>query len=163
VLIAGGIGNFIKIYQLLVTNAQHLDYAIETGDGPWYRYLVDLMVVSPLVLCLAIAAAFRARQDERWVGYALGFIAFSYLLMCNVRYGMNLRYATMWDLPLSLLAFAQVSWSIGAAESWKRYLLPAVIALLCLHEWHQYHVFFVRGALYELAPADLLNAVKILK
>jgi len=28
------------------------------------------------------------------------FIAASYLLMCNVKHGMNLRYANMWDMPL---------------------------------------------------------------
>ncbi len=163
ITLAGGFGSFIETYKLLVTNAQHLDYAIETGDGPWYRYLVDLMVLSPAVLCLAIAAAFHSWREERWVPYLLGFGAFTYLIMCNVKYGMNLRYATIWDLPLCLLAFAQLTRSARGAGAWARYVLPALVALLCLHELNQYRVFFNQASLYELGPADLLNAVKILK
>jgi 4-amino-4-deoxy-L-arabinose transferase-like glycosyltransferase len=163
IALAGGIGNFVETYRLLVANAQHLDYAIETGDGPWYRYLVDLMVLSPAVLCLAIAAAFHSWREERWVPYVLGFVAFTYLIMCNIRYGMNLRYATIWDLPLCLLAFAQLARSARGAGAWARYVLPALVGLLCLHELNQYRVFFNQSALYELGPADLLNAVKILK
>jgi len=29
----------------------------------------------------------------------VAFVGFSYLIMCNIRYGMNLRYASIWDLP----------------------------------------------------------------
>jgi 4-amino-4-deoxy-L-arabinose transferase-like glycosyltransferase len=163
ITLAGGVTSFVETYRLLVTNAQHLDYAIETGDGPWYRYLVDLMVLSPAVLCLAIAAAFHSWREEKWVPYVLGFVAFTYLIMCNVRYGMNLRYATIWDLPLCLLAFAQLARSARGAGAWSRYVLPALVGLLCLHELNQYRVFFNEAALYELGPADLLNAVKILK
>jgi hypothetical protein len=163
IALAGGVMSFIETYRLLVANAQHLDYAIETGDGPWYRYLVDLMVLSPGVLCLAIAAAFHSWREERWVPYILGFVAFTYLIMCNIRYGMNLRYATIWDLPLCLLAFAQLARSARGAGAWARYVLPALVGLLCLHELNQYRVFFHQAALYELGPADLLNAVKILK
>ncbi len=162
-LLAGGPGNLVTIYRLLVTNAQHLDYAIETGDGPWYRYLVDLMVLSPVVLCFAIAAAFRSWREENWVPFVLGFVALTYLLMCNVRYGMNLRYAIIWDLPLCLLAFAQITWSARGAGAWARYVVPTLVALVCLHELHQYRVFFVQESLYELGPFDLLHAVKILK
>jgi hypothetical protein len=163
IALAGGVTSFIETYRLLVANAQHLDYAIETGDGPWYRYLVDLMVLSPAVLCLAIAAAFHSWREERWVPYVLGFVAFTYLIMCNIRYGMNLRYATIWDLPLCLLAFAQLMRSARGAGALARYVLPALVGLLCLHELNQYRVFFNQAGLYELGPADLLNAVKILK
>jgi 4-amino-4-deoxy-L-arabinose transferase-like glycosyltransferase len=163
IALAGGFTSFIETYRLLVTNAQQLDYAIETGDGPWYRYLVDLMVVSPAMLCLAIAAAFHSWREERWVPYILGFVAFTYLIMCNIRYGMNLRYATIWDLPLCLLTFAQLVRSARGAGAWARYVLPALVGLLCLHELNQYRVFFHDAALYELGPADLLNAVRILK
>jgi hypothetical protein len=83
--------------------------------------------------------------------------------MCNVRYGMNLRYATIWDFPLCLLAFSQiVSFSHGARQ-WGKQIVIGLVALLCVQELSQYHTFFVREGLYELGPYDLLHAVKILK
>src|SRR5437763_12876905 len=52
IFLAGGIDMFIHSYQLSVGKNFALQYAILTGDGPWYRYLVDLMLVSPIVLIL---------------------------------------------------------------------------------------------------------------
>ncbi len=106
--LAGGPSPFIEIYRLLVTKAGALRYAIMTGDGPWYRYLVDLLLVSPIVLCLAIGGLFTSVKTSRPLCYLSAFIGFSYLIMCNVRYGMNLRYTSIWDFPLRALAVAQI-------------------------------------------------------
>ncbi len=168
VALAGGPGNFITTYQLLVSKAQQLPYAIETGDGPWYRYLVDLMLISPVVLCLAIGAVYWATKERVYL-YLIAFVGFSYLIMCNVRYGMNLRYATIWDFPLRMLAYAQVCWVIGAgqpenvASRRTGWLLAAIIAALCLYDLCQYYIFFMKMDLYELATEGLLQAVHIFK
>ncbi|MEY2602090.1 MAG: hypothetical protein QOJ36_1409 [Verrucomicrobiota bacterium] len=91
------------------------------------------------------------------------FIAASYLVMCNVKYGMNLRYANMWDMPLRFLAFSQ----IVALASWIKLYRAAVIAaaviFLAAIEFHQYIILAVRYPLYELVTYDLLLALKILK
>ena len=52
----------MSIYVGVPKNLQ-LEYAILTGDGPWYRYLLDLMTVSPLVLILALGMAFQVRAQ----------------------------------------------------------------------------------------------------
>lgn len=65
VTLSGGVESFIEIYQLLVAKAETLRYAIMTGDGPWYRYLVDLMVMSPIVLCLALTGLFTSVRQSR--------------------------------------------------------------------------------------------------
>ncbi len=65
ITLCGGLGTTIEIYRLLVSKASTLEYAIVTGDGPWYRYLVDLMVVSPVILVLAIGGIFRLQTTER--------------------------------------------------------------------------------------------------
>src|SRR5438309_2368695 len=62
IFLAGGIDIFIQSYQLSVGKNFALHYAILTGDGPWYRYLVDLMLVSPIILLLAIGTIFRLNR-----------------------------------------------------------------------------------------------------
>lgn len=161
--LAGGPSNFLETYHLLVTKAEHLEYAILTGDGPWYRYLSDMLLMSPLILCLAIGGAFCVTRESRPCLYLLGFVAFSYLIMCNVRYGMNLRYATMWDLPLRVLAFAQLGWVASHWQLRTKLFLPVAVAALCVYDLAQYRTFFMEHALYELAPDGLLQAVQILK
>src|ERR1041384_5697483 len=110
IFLAGGIDMFIQSYQLSVGKNFALQYAILTGDGPWYRYLVDLMLVSPIVLILAFGCLFRLNRAMKPELFMSIFVAASYLVMCNVKYGMNLRYANMWDLPLRFLAFSELVW-----------------------------------------------------
>src|SRR5439155_24604559 len=77
-MLAGGAGPLIATYQLSVSKNYELKYAILTGDGPWHRYLVDLMLVSPIIMLLAIGAVFNLRQAKKaeW-GFSI-FIATSY-------------------------------------------------------------------------------------
>src|SRR5439155_15382562 len=91
VWLCGGANTFVATYRLVVSKASVLPYAIATGDGPWYRYLVDLLLASPLIFLLAWAAIFRLKFADKPSLYLLTFVASTYLLMCNIRYGMNLR------------------------------------------------------------------------
>ena len=168
--LAGGVRELVDVYRIGVPKNLTLPYAIQTGDGPWYRYLLDLLTISPLVLLLATGAALQLRpspdggRDDRPLLFVLGFVAASYVLMCNVKYGMNLRYATMWDLPLRALAVAQVGWLVTRLRTeWRAWALTLVVAGLCAFDLHQYYQLAVLHPLYELAPADLLHGLKILK
>src|SRR5438132_1213067 len=105
---AGGIGTLFATYRLSVSKNYELEYAILSGDGPWHRYLIDLLLVSPLVLILALGALFNLTREKKLEWFCVVFVAASYLIMCNIKYGMNLRYANMWDLPLRFLAFSQL-------------------------------------------------------
>ncbi len=170
VYLAGGLRELVDVYRLGVPKNLTLPYAIQTGDGPWYRYLIDLLTVSPLVFLLAAGAALGLRlttdggRDDRPLVFLLGFVAASYALMCNVRYGMNLRYATMWDLPLRALAVTQVGILVARLPAERRArTLALAVAGLCAFDVFQYYRLAVQYPLYELVPADLLQALKILK
>lgn len=163
ITLAGGLQNFIETYQLLVSKAQNLQYAIKTGDGPWYRYLVDLMIVSPIVLCLAIGGVFRLTKERSAYLYLLAFVVLTYLIMCNVRYAMNLRYATIWDLPLRAFAVGLLALLTQRFERRQALVFLVAIAALCAYELRQYLIFFSDEALYELVTEGLLRAVRILK
>ena len=163
--LAGGVENVVQVYRLLVAKAYTLDYAIRTGDGPWYRYLVDILTVSPLTLLLAVGAIYRLRFGSKLALYFVGFLGVTYLVMCNVKYGMNLRYSSIWELPIRYLAFSQLT-----ACAWRPFgrrhavwIIVAGVVGLCAYDLHQWHVFFVDGKLLELVAEDLLHAVKILK
>jgi 4-amino-4-deoxy-L-arabinose transferase-like glycosyltransferase len=163
VFLAGGIEVFVQSYQLSVGKNFQLHYAILTGDGPWYRYLVDLLLVSPIILILAFGTIFRLNRAMKPELFMSIFIAASYLVMCNVKYGMNLRYANMWDLPLRFLAFSEIAWLASFAKRFQTAIIAAAVILLAAIEFHQYIVLAVRYPLYELITHDLLQALQILK
>lgn len=163
IFLAGGIDTLVQCYRLSVGKNFELRYAILTGDGPWYRYLVDLMLVSPLVLLLAIGTMFRLDRSMKPEWFMSIFIAASYLVMCNVKYGMNLRYANMWDMPLRFLAFSQIMAFGSLVKQYRGAIIAGGVLLLAAIEFHQYLVLAVRYPLYELITHDLLQALQILK
>jgi 4-amino-4-deoxy-L-arabinose transferase-like glycosyltransferase len=163
VFLAGGFETLRNTYQLSVSKNYQLTYAILTGDGPWHRYLVDLLLVSPVVLLLAIGAAFRLDRTAKPELFVFIFIAASYLVMCNLKYGMNLRYANMWDMPLRFLAFGQLAALCAPLQRHRTLILFGAVALLSAVELRQYIILFVNYPLYELVPEGLLRALHILK
>jgi 4-amino-4-deoxy-L-arabinose transferase-like glycosyltransferase len=163
IFLAGGIDVFVQSYQLSVGKNFQLRYAILTGDGPWHRYLVDLLLVSPIVLILALGTVFRLNRTMKPELFMSIFIAASYLVMCNVKYGMNLRYANMWDMPLRFLAFGEIVWLASFAKRYRAAVIAAAVVLLSAIEFHQYIVLAVQYPLYELITHDLLQALQILK
>ena len=83
--------------------------------------------------------------------------------MCNVKYGMNLRYTNMWDLPLRFLAFSEIVWLASFAKRFQAAIIAGAVVFLASIEFHQYIVLAVRYPLYELITHDLLEALRILK
>jgi len=162
IALCGSATTFFNTYRLLVAKASVLPYAIATGDGPWYRYLLELLLVSPLVFLLAWGAIFRLKPGNKEPLFLIVFVSATYLVMCNVRYGMNLRYTNMWDMPLRYLAVVCLC---DVTQSLRRQATAIVLAviLLAAFDLRQYHIFFVKYGLYELVTGGLLRAVQILK
>jgi 4-amino-4-deoxy-L-arabinose transferase-like glycosyltransferase len=162
IFLCGSAETFVTTYRLVVSKAAVLPYAIATGDGPWYRYLFDLLLASPLIFLLAWAAIFRLDFADKPSLYLLGFVVATYALMCNIRYGMNLRYTNMWDMPLRYLALGCV---VDVTRNLRRRELVIVVIVLILSaiDLRQYYIFFVQHDLYELITAGLLRALQILK
>ena len=163
VALAGGFGEFVEVYRTLVAKAAVLPYAIKTGDGPWHRYLVDLLIVSPAVLLLAIGGAFTQLRRHRGYLYLGCFVVFTYVFMCNVKYAMNLRYTSIWELPMAALAVAQLGDLTRRCGERQRLALAILLTALCAYGLRQYLLFFSDFGLYELVSEGLLRAVQILK
>ncbi len=163
VFLAGGLDVFIAIYSLLVTKSHAVPFAIVNGDGPWYRYLVELMLVSPLLVLLATGRAFHLRAADKPSLFLLLFVGLTFAMMANLKYGMNLRYTTIWDMPLRLLAAAGLFTFCERFGPRARLATLLATAALVLFEFNQYVIFTVDSPTYALTPAETLRAVKVLK
>ena len=163
IFLCGGAQTFILTYRLLAAKASVLPYAIATGDGPWYRYLVDLLLASPVIFLLAWGAIVRLKLENKAALYLVTFVVATYALMCNIPYGMNLRYTNMWDMPLRFLAVTCLGDLTGFLGRRRGLVLAIAIVLLCAIDLRQYYILFVQHDLYELVTAGLLRALLILK
>jgi hypothetical protein len=173
IFVAGGIDMLFQCYHLSIGGnftpvggrgwPPALRYAVLTGDGPWHRYLVDLLLVSPIVLILALGSLFRLDLTKKPELFLSIFIAASYLVMCNIKYGMNLRYANMWDMPLRFLAVSALTSIAAPLQRYRNIAFVAALVVICATEMRQYLILFVQSPLEELVSEGLLRALHILK
>ena len=164
IVAAGGINTLIDVYRLNVEKSNVLPYAIATGDGPWFRYAFDLLLISPVVTLVAIAGFLNIRRGDKASAYLALFIGFTYFIMANVKYGMNLRYTSIWDMPLRWLAFGQLA-AVAATmpRRFGRSFIIFSVVLLCSLDLHHYFLFFAQNGLYDPIPESMLRILNILK
>jgi 4-amino-4-deoxy-L-arabinose transferase-like glycosyltransferase len=164
VVAAGGINTLIEVYRENAAKAYATPYVLRSGDGPWFRYILDLIIISPAVTLLAIAGVFRSRLQDVLTRYFVVFLAVTYVIMASIRFGMSLRYAAIWDLPIRWFAFVQVAyWASVLPARVGRFFAPVMIALLCAIDLSQYVLHFVQNATYDPIPGTLLRHLNILK
>jgi hypothetical protein len=163
VTLAGGITPFLEIFQLFITKAKTLEFGILHGDGPWFRYLFELILMEPVVTVLALTALVTLPRKAPVFGYLLTFTIISYAIMCKLRYGMNVRFATIWALPITVFAVAQVLYFTDRLGRHARVSAIALIGFMSAYSLRQYNVFFVDYPIYEPIPISTLRAVDILK
>jgi len=144
-------------------SSQNLTYAIKTGDGPWYRYLVDLTLISPLVMLLAIGYSFQIRWTEKGPMLLVAFVLLTFAMMGNIKYGLSVRYTTIWDMPLRFLAAAQLARLTLRGRRLAMVAFTSAALGLAAFEFNQYRIFCVQFPAYALTDGELLQAVRILK
>ena len=165
---AGGAGAFFHFYISFVQKSRVLEYAIKTQDGPWSRYLLDFLIVSPAVLLLAIGRIFQLDAKNRPDLYCALFLLFSYVPMACVSYGMSLRFAAFWDLPMCWLAFSLLR-TLAERFFIRRSAAALAVAtvLVCGIELREYSRIFVEAVtprpIYDPITRNLLEAGKIIK
>lgn len=164
ILAAGGISPLVTSYRMNVAKSVVLPYAIQTGDGPWHRYLLDFILVSPIVTVLSLAALGATCWKDPGKRYLVCFVAVTYALMCQVRYGMNMRYGAIWEFPMCWLAFAMLMNFAERIKRWQTtYVAASFVALVCASELWQYRVLFAGGNVYDPVPGALVQRLKMWK
>lgn len=158
--LSGGPRPLAEAFTIYHERARTLPYSIITGDGPWHRYLIEYLLVNPLVFLLAVGFVFRGDLAGARNLFLLLFVAITGVVMTSIPNGMNIRHTVMWDFPLAIFA---VQSAATLAAKWRAPLLcaTALVGLVCVTELRQYATIF-RG-LYDTDPRFMLRAVRILK
>ena len=121
------------------------------------------MIICPIVMVLAIGRSFQVRRDEKGLLFLLVFFGLTFAVMANVKYGMNIRYATIWDMPLRFLAASQLVLLANQLGTRGPLVMIGLTVAFTGFELYQYYVFCVSYPSYALIGDDLLRAVRIIK
>lgn len=161
VLAAGSSARFLETARIVLASPATNDYALNFGQGPWFRPVLDYLLFSPVPTLLAIAwlgvsaARLRAGEYDRTNFY------FGLLTICLVFelsfFTKNIRYAVVLELPIRVFAVLMIGELVGRSRR-----LPAAVWIglavlgVCWLEWSTFEQFWVRGRLYDPMTAWLV-------
>jgi 4-amino-4-deoxy-L-arabinose transferase-like glycosyltransferase len=141
-------------------------YVVNFSSGPWYRYLVDFMLLSPFSILLAYlytGHCLYRREFDAQTGVLFAFFAYTILVFAFLQ--MNVRYVIFLDLviriieALGLLAFA----SAFIKDRRKRTIvIAAAVALLAIMDVGSFTNYFVSNNIYDPVSYQLLHVEKFI-
>jgi 4-amino-4-deoxy-L-arabinose transferase-like glycosyltransferase len=160
--LAGDWTTLWQTYTLYAGMQSKIGYAQAFQQGPWFRYAVDLCLLGPVPLALAVAgiAAMRTGDGRRVATlYLVGGIAVFSLLPL-----LNARLILFADTPLRILAAAAlIAFARGSDTQPRRIWVaaPMVLAVAIL-DWRLFEQVFVQGKVYDPVTAHLIHALGFL-
>lgn len=163
VVAAGGPGKVVEVARIVLASPADSGFVRAFCRGPWFRHVVDLLLISPLTTLLGLGGvltvAIRAvRRDEQGLSAAAAIL----IVVTLAEFApliKNVRYVALLDLPLRLLALGVLSdLAGGLRERWRRPALAAAVAVLVVADLVSFFELFVAGGIYDPTSFNLLAA-----
>lgn len=135
-------------------------YAPQVMNGPYYRYLIDLLLVSPAAVTVALLALVSLWRDAEFAPLMRRILPV--LLIAFLGYSCfakTLRYVIVIDCLLRLLAACAV------ILLWRKRPLVAGLLLLVMlgHDLYCYEKLWAHAQVYDPVTNELARALKMIR
>lgn len=161
-VLAGGPSQALETLAAYGQQQSHIPYARAFQQGPWYRYLADFLLMSPLTFVLAIFGCAQIGRSRLWPSarlavliLATGLLTLSFLPL------MNLRLAVFLDIPLRFLAavgiFAMAQRLAALTRARRESILAVLAAVAIIADLGQFVRLYAVGGLYDPVTAELIR------
>jgi len=151
----------IRLYSGTYSATKTGEYAMSYSQGPWFRYLIDFALLSPLTTILAIGYYFtQSGKDSPFLGRCalILFMLFSLVALKNVRY---VGFLDILIRILAVLSLTSLSHRPPFARLGERWLLLPVL-LLAAYDLFAFYRIFIGGGVYDPVTATLARAERLI-
>jgi 4-amino-4-deoxy-L-arabinose transferase-like glycosyltransferase len=167
ILAAGGIGPLLTTTGKVLAAPKTMEYAIQFCSGPWYRYLIDFLCLSPfptLLGLLSVGSVVDRLRAGAWPRPQLLFLLVGVALLAEqAPLIKNARYMVSFELPLRFLALTWLFHLTAELRTrWRVLLVGAVIVTLCALDWQSFARDWVKKRGYDPVSYQLLHWRKII-
>jgi hypothetical protein len=159
--IAGGLERVLQLAQIMLTSPSTNPYAIQFGSGPWYRYIIDFISLSPFPSLLAIAYLgillnrFKSGDYDRT---AFFFLILSAALLAEYSvFTKSARYVCILEIPAKLFAVLMLHELFQVRGSRAIGLCVLFVGVFCFFDYQTFDWMFVKNALYDPSSYSLLR------
>jgi len=159
--VSGGLEVYVRTYRAYADVFQHSDYVAQYQRGPWFRYLIDFLLVAPLTGVAAIIGAAHPAPKEETFGQRLSSIyGLSILVLFTAVLTLNIRFVLVVDVFLRALAALAVSGllaRVNVDHRRRRYIVLGLVGLLLATDIRQFQQLFVHAGVYDPFTLNLLG------
>jgi 4-amino-4-deoxy-L-arabinose transferase-like glycosyltransferase len=154
VLAAGNPSKLFETTRIVLASPATNDYAIRYGSGPWFRYVIDFLLLSPVTTLLAIAflgvLVTRLRRGEYDRLIVLLSVLAIVMIALYSSFTKNVRYAVLLELPISVFSVCMLNELFGSASTQRRIACCAVAILgIAWLDWSCFDLYWVRYHGYD--------------
>lgn len=161
----GGILNTIDTIKIILTSPKTNQYDILFCQGPWFRYIIDYMLLSPWIVILSIGFVFyyliSKGADERilyFIVILLGVFVIFNIFTKDIRHAMNIRYAIILDIPMRLFTLLMLKRLIECRFPKKGFMLiTTLVIIISISDYINFYDLFLKGGIYDPVSFLLLK------
>jgi 4-amino-4-deoxy-L-arabinose transferase-like glycosyltransferase len=164
--LSGSIFNIVGMFKIILGPPGNNQYAMLFGSGPWFRYIIDYILLSPWVVILSIGFVFyRAALkdiDEDILYFLLAFI--SLFFSVNI-FTKNIRYAMVLDMPMrlfSVLLLKNIAEAIFPKYKYAFILTVILVSAIAVFDYISFQSLFLKDGIYDPASFMLLKSRHII-
>lgn len=155
----------IEVVKAVSTAVKTNEYAILFGSGPWYRYIIDYMLLSPWTLLLSVGYVFYMilYLDKIEINeiYFLIVILASFLLF-NF-FTKNVRYVMILDMPMRLFSVLMLKKIITVRFPKYTFILIAILIItISVFDYINFHTLFLKDGIYDPVSFLLLKSKRLI-
>jgi 4-amino-4-deoxy-L-arabinose transferase-like glycosyltransferase len=153
-LAAGGLGHLLETWSIVLASPRTAGYAVRAGSGPWFRMILDYLLLSPVPTLLAIgwfaiaAARHRAGTYDP-ATFFLGLIVVSLVFLFSF-FTKNVRYGVVLELPIRVFSVLMLGEIAGRARPVRAQVVTGLLVLsVCFLEWRSFDLIWVQNRGYD--------------
>lgn len=169
-ILVGDFSSIIAIVKVLIRNNVSsntlIDYVKNYNSGPWYLYIINFLLLSPLTILLFLIYIFHyVIQAKKHPVISLLLLYIAYSLVIYDFLPKNVRYVVQLDV---LIRICGVFFLVNALQYIKLQAvrknigLVAIVLIMMSYDIFNYRKFFVIRKIYDPISYDLLKTEKII-
>jgi len=163
-----GFGNVIALlnfvlgahFTKVVTNSYSL-----FCSGPWYKYIIDYLLISPLTTLLTIGYFFHQlfiRKFEWKITYFMLFLAIIFAIFSSMKYTKIVRFVMSLDIAISLFTVLAIYNLFNAKENkYKMYCIFIIVICIFFMNYRNFLYLFYQINIYDPVSYWLLGAMRM--
>jgi len=167
----GGVGNLVRLVSFAfethftaASTAAFTPYSL-FATGPWFKYLLDLLLIAPWVTVLAVAfmvMLLGRRRMSPLHAYGLLFFIVLYVLLSSMKFTKIIRFGMSLEIVTYLFAILGLLHLVRSRSRWSFYAGQAFLLYVCFGQIQFFRKLFIEMKTYDTISVWLLLSHKVI-